>query len=65
MSTTIETFEYAYKNVTVQDSFRRITGLNIKGNEAAYIAFVSCLSSNRNLIILQGLDKEIKDLKQT
>lgn len=60
----LETFENNYQNADVQSAFNRITGLSIKENKAAYIAFVGAISTDRNLNVLKALNHSIKNLAQ-
>lgn len=57
-----ESFEGNYKNIEVERSFTRITGLSVKDNRAAYISFVSCLSVDRNFDAIKVLSRQIQEV---
>ena len=49
MAKAIENFRKNYKNPDLRSKFKSITGLEVKGNEAAFISFINYIVGEANL----------------
>lgn len=62
MSASVKTFEQTFNDKSIRDSFKRITKLEVIGNESAFISFVGCLYANRNFQASQENYRQIQEL---
>jgi len=64
MATRIDKFEERFNSIELRDNFKRITNLDVIGNETAYMSFIGCLLSEVNFKAIEELYSQIKELKQ-